>query len=343
MSDDQRPATEQGPAPEVLTVQGGDAQAETEVETRKGGDLASQTSPTTAKRRNAYRPSHKATFIGLAVVVGILAINAGVLVWMSRGQSEAEQTAAKNGVTISASTLEQLGVSRNPIGNAETELTVGPNSTFNGKVVMGGDLTVAGQLTLNSKFTATSASLSSLQAGQTQLESLNVNGDQTVTNLNIRKDLQVAGTTRLQGALTVNQLTTINNNMNVAGNLSVGGSLSVRNFQVGTLTIAGHLLTSGSQPGVSAGGGVGSNGTVSISGNDTAGTVAVNTGVGAGNGLLASIVFATKYSTTPHVVVTPIGRSMPGMYINRTSAGFTISVDGTLSTGGFAFDYLVMQ
>lgn len=340
MSDEPHATTEQAPAPEVLAVQG-ETQEEPSVESHTEPTPAS--SPATPKRRIAYRPSHKATFIGLGVVVAILAINAVVLVWLTRSQSEAQQTAAKNSVTISTSTLEQLGVSRNPIGNAETELTVGPNSTFNGKVVMGGDLTVAGQLTLNSKFSATTASLSNLQAGETQVESLNVNGDATVSNLNLRKDLQVAGNTRLQGSLTVNQLTTINNNMNVAGSLSVGGSLSVRNFQVGTLTVAGHLITSGSQPAVSAGGGTGSNGTVSISGNDTAGTVAVNTGVGAGNGLLASVTFSTKYGSTPHVVVTPVGRSIPGMYINRTSAGFTISVDGTLSTGGFAFDYMVMQ
>jgi hypothetical protein len=82
---------------------------------------------------------------------------------------------------------------------------------------------------------------------------------------------------------------------------------------------------------------------VSISGNDTSGTVAVNTGVGAGNGLLATISFTTKYDDTPHVVVTPVGRSVPGLYINRTSAGFTISADGAMPAGGYAFDYVVVQ
>lgn len=341
MSEEPHAPAEQGPAPEVLAVQG-DAQAETTVEARK--DTATTTStPATPRRRNAYKPSHKGTFIGLAVIVGILAINAVVLLLISKGQSDAQETAAKNSVTISTSTLNELGVSRNPIGNAETELTIGPNSTFDGKVVVGGDLTVAGQLTLNSKFNATNAVLANLQAGQTQVETMNVNGDLTATNLNIRKDLQVAGVTRLQGSLTVNQLTTINNNMNVAGNLAVGGSLSVRNFQVGNLTIAGHLLSSGGTPSISVGGAAGSNGTASISGNDTAGTVAVNMGVGAGNGLLATITFATKYGSTPHVVVTPVGRSVPGLYINRTSSGFSLSVDGALGIGGFAFDYVVIE
>lgn len=341
MSDDQHPATEQGPAPEVLAVQN-DTPAEETASTHTSATTAS-TAPATQRRRNAYRPSHKATFIGLGVVLAILAANAAVLIIISKGQQDAQDTAAKTSVTLSNATLSALGVSRNPVGNAETELIIGPNTTFKGAMTVSGNTTLAGQLTLNNKLNATDASLVNLQAGKTEVQSLNVNGDQTVTNLNLRKDLQVAGTTRIQGALTVNQLTTVNNNMNVAGNLSIGGTLSVRNFQVGSLTIAGHLLSSGSQPSVSVGGGAGSNGTASISGNDTSGTVAVNMGVGAGNGLLATVTFTTKYTDTPHVVVTAIGRSVPGMYINRTSAGFTISVDGTLSIGGYAFDYVVVQ
>ena len=91
------------------------------------------------------------------------------------------------------------------------------------------------------------------------------------------------------------------------------------------------------------GGGTGSNGTATIAGNDTSGTVAVNTGVGATGGLLATITFNEKYVTTPHVVVTAVGRSVPGLYTNRTANGFTINCDGALSPAGYAFDYIVIQ
>lgn len=101
------------------------------------------------------------------------------------------------------------------------------------------------------------ASLAKLQAGDTSVEKININGDATASGLNVRKDLQVAGAARIQGQLTVNQLTTINNNLNVAGNLAVGGSLTVRNFQVANLTIAGHLISSGAAPRVAYGGGAG--------------------------------------------------------------------------------------
>lgn len=339
MSEDQKVGNEQTPAPEVLSTDESTLGSSTEQKI----EAVSMVATGAPKRRAAYRPSHKGTFIGLVVIGAILAANAGIIALVMRNQATAEDARIKNGVTLSSETLDKLGVSRNPVGNAETLLVVGPDSKFKGNVQMGGTLQVAGSLILNSKFTASDAALTKLQAGDTQLQALNVNGDATVTSMNLRKDLQVAGATQLQGPLTVNQLTTINNNMNVAGNLAIGGSLSVRNFQVSTLTVAGHLISSGAQPGAAAGGGVGSNGTVSISGNDTSGTVAVNTGVGAGNGLLATISFTTKYDDTPHVVVTPVGRSVPGLYINRTSAGFTISADGALPAGGYAFDYVVVQ
>ena len=341
MSEDPKHSESNTPAPETLEVQHDSTESVSEKPAASSADSKKPATP--LRRRIAYRPSHKATFIGLAVVALILGINAVIISLVMKNQADAQTAVAKNGVTISSDVLDKLGVSRNPVGNAETQLVVGPNAIFNGKVTMAGDATISGQLNLNSKFTASEASLTKLQAGDTQLQQLNVNGDGTVTNLNIRKDLQVAGLTRIQGQLTVNQLTTINNNLNVAGNLAIGGSLSVRNFQVSTLTVTGHLLSSGSAPGVSAGGAVGNNGTVSISGNDTSGTVAVNTGTGAGNGLLAQVSFRERYTSTPHVVVTPIGHSVPGLYVNRTSSGFSISVDGAMGPAGYAFDYVIVQ
>lgn len=339
MSDEQTSVPDQTPKPEVLTVTGVSAASSTD---QGGTEIASR--PVTPTRRVAYRPSHKATFIGLGVISAILVVNIVIIMLVMRNQTAVETATAKNGVTISTDTLDKLGVSRNPLGASGTELIVGPKATFKSDVQVAGQLQVAGQFTLNSKLNAADASFTKLQAGDAQVQQLNVNGDGTVSSLSLRKDLQVAGTTRLQGALTVNQLTTINNNMNVAGNLSIGGTLSVRNFQITNFTIAGHLISSGSAPYVVSGGAVGSNGTVAISGNDTTGTISVNTGVGAGNGLLASVSFSARYASTPHIVVSSIGHSVPGLYIsNRTSAGFTINVDGAMSPGGYAFDYVVVE
>lgn len=336
--------TSQSPAPEVL---------------RPKADTAAPVSETTASslkskmpqrpRRGTYRPSHKATFIGLAVVVGILAINAGIITFVIRGQSQANSERTFGDVTLSPGALDKLGVSRNPVGTTGTELVVGPDSRFNGKMTVASDVSIGGQLTLNSKFSANDASLTKLEAGNTSLGQLNVNGDGTISTLNLRKDLSVVGITRLQGPVTISQLLTVNNNLNVAGSLAVGGTLSARSFQASslisdtTLTIGGHIITRGSAPNVGSGPAVGSNGTVSISGNDASGTVAVNTGTGAGGGIVAQVAFRSQYGTTPHVVVTAVGSGVGSVYVTRSVGGFSIGVNGPLAPGGYAFDYIVMQ
>jgi hypothetical protein len=328
------------PAPEVLKPQADGESSGTEEE-KASADAAKPKIPNRL-RHVTYRPSHKATFLGLAVVLAVLAINAGIVFFIMRGQDPVNNQKQEE-VVISTDALEKLGVNRDTAGNLGTELVVGPNSRFNGKVTVGSDVDIAGQLRLNSKFSASDASLAKLDAGSTSLAQLNVNGDGTVSNLSIRNNVDVAGATRLQGAVTVS------NNLNVAGNLVVGGTLAASTFQANsltsgsTLTIGGHIVTRGSAPSASAGGGVGSNGTVSISGNDASGTVAVNIGVGSTGGTLASITFQKQYASTPHVVVTASNRHAGDVYVTRTSTGFTIGVGAGLSPGGYTFDYIIMQ
>ena len=329
------------PAPEVLKPQSTSA--------TPASEKADKPKATVRPRHATYRPSHKATFIGVAVVVAILAINAGVIVFLMHSQEKASVDAVQGEVTLSPAVLDTLGVSRTPVGNLGTELTVGPNSRFNGKVTVGGDMSIGGQLQLNSKFSASDASLAKLEAGDTALQQLNVNGDGTISNLNLRRDLTVVGTSRLQGPVTMSQLLTVNNSVNIAGNLAVGGVLSARGFQASslisdtTLTIGGHIITRGAAPRVSPGGGLGSNGTVSISGSDVAGTIAVNIGVGGGNGTLATVTFSRAYGATPRVVASGGGRGMGGVYVTRNSNGFTIGIDNAVSPGGYTVDYIVMQ
>jgi hypothetical protein len=329
------------PAPEVLKPQSSVAATPS--------DKQEKPKAPTRLRRATYRPSHKATFIGVSVVVAILALNAGVVLFLMRGQQAASVESAQGEVTLSPAVLDTLGVSRASVGNLGTELTVGPNSRFNGKVTVGGDMSIGGQLQLNSKFSASDASLAKLEAGDTAVQQLNVNGDGTISNLNLRRDLTVVGASRLQGPVTMSQLLTVNNSVNIAGNLAVGGVLSARGFQASslvsdtTLTIGGHIITRGAAPRVSPGGGLGSNGTVSISGSDVAGTVAVNIGVGGGNGTLATVTFSRAYGATPRVVASGGGRGMGGVYVTRNSSGFTIGIDNAVSPGGYTVDYIVMQ
>lgn len=340
----------------------GPAQPEAEVLSPRDGDSSGAadgtTTPLEAKdgkpqHRRLYRPSHRATFIGLAAVAAILLINAVIIGLVIRSQSKDNGT-PEGQVTVSQDALDKLGVNRDALNTSDIVLTVTPNTQFKGKVMVGGDISVAGQFRLNSKLTASDANFTQLEAGNTALSQLNVNGDGTVTNLNLRKDLIVTGATRLQGPVTLSSLLTVNNGVNISGNLTVGSSITSSDISastltaISTLTVGGHIVTAGSAPAVTARGSssvLGSNGTVTVSGNDASGTIAFNVGFGATSvGMVASIAFHTGYGVTPHVVVTPIG-NVGYFHVSRSGSGFTIYIDGPgpLSPGGYAFDYIVEQ
>lgn len=337
-------ASSASPAPEQLKPQ-----SDTKASASEGGSSAATPKPTPRPRHGSYRPSHRATFIGLATVVAILGVNAGVIAYIMRGKDAAKSGLNREEVTISPAALNSVGVSRNAVGNQGAELVVAPNSRFKGTVTVGSDVSIAGQLSLNSRLTASDASLTRLEAGDTTLSTLNVSGNGSVSNMSLRRDLTVAGITQLQGPVTMNQLVTLNNSLNVAGNLAVGGVLSARGFQASTLTsdttliVGGHIITRGNAPGVSPGPALGSNGTVSISGSDTAGTVGTNLGGGGGNGILARVTFRQPYGNIPRVMVTAVGRGLGSLYVTRSPTGFEIGVNGAVSPGGYAVDYIVIQ
>lgn len=300
-------------------------------------------------RRRGYRPSHKATFIGLAAVLAILAINAGVIQLVLKKQAKNDDLTKKGQVSISTADLNKLGINRSLLGDSGVELIVAPNAQFKGKLSVTGDTSLSGNLLLNSKLIATDASFTQLQGGKVSLSELDVNGNSTLSSLNLRKELIVAGQSQLQGPVTIYQLLTVSNNVNITGNLAIGGVLTVNTFSArsltstSTLSIGGHIITSGPAPSVGAGSALGSNGTVSISGNDAAGSVAMNIGVGASSGTLANVAFRNQYGNLPRVVITPVGVGANFYLTNLSAAGFTINVASGLPPGGYRIDYIAMQ
>jgi hypothetical protein len=163
----------------------------------------------------------------------------------------------------------------------------------------------------------------------------------------VGSNLIVGGTTTLQRSLTVQELVTINGGLTVSGATSLNtlnaGTIAVRNISIsGPLTI-GHLVTQGAAPTIAANA-VGGGGTVSISGNDTAGTVNINTGSGPGN-VLATITFRAAFTGTTHVQLTPLtsGAASAGAYVTRSATGFQIHANTPPAGQTLGFDYLVAQ
>ncbi len=291
----------------------------------------------------SYRPSHRATFIGLAAVMAILAINALVIGFVLKSHNKSTGLASKGQVSLSASDLNKLGINRSTLGSTNSLLTVAPDAQFKGKLAVEGNTAIGGTVIINGKLSGTDASLTQLEAGNVSVAQLNVNGNGTLNTLNLRKDLAVSGVTQLQGALT------LNNSAAISGNLTIGGTLSVNTFSarsltsVSNFTVGGHIITGGPTPGVSRGGATGSNGSVSISGNDASGALSINIGVGAISGTLINVSFVTAYGSIPQVVITPVGVGANFYLSNLTANGFSVAVTSGLPPGGFVMNYIVMQ
>ena len=296
-------------------------------------------------RRRSYRPSAKATILGLLAIIVLLGANVGVVWYLLHQPSKTSDGNGNAKVINNQGQLDSLGVNHGLTPLSGIDLVVNPGTRFKQNVI------IDKQLQLSGKLIAAGASLTDLQAGDTSLTKLNVNNATTLTDLSLRGNLLSNGTVHFVGPVTLDKLVTAAA-LNVTGDLNVGGTINASNFSArsltsnSTLTIGGHIITRGNVPSSSSGPGVGSNGSSSISGNDTAGTVQINTGQSPSADTLITVRFSVPFSATPHVIVTPIGRAAGamGFYVDRNGNGFSIGASNVPGSGISAgFDYQVMQ
>lgn len=232
---------------------------------------------------------------------------------------------------LSQSTLDQLANSDVTVGNNQSVLTVQSSAIFAGQVLIKKDLEVAGNLKIG---------------GTISLSSLVVAGTSQFGQVNISRDLAVSGNTALQGTATIAK------SLQVGGGGTFNGPVSAPQITTGTLQLNGdlvlthHITAGGGQPGHSGGSALGSGGSVSLSGSDTAGSINVNTGGGPAAGCFVTVNFTSHYNATPHVLITPVGASAGGLsyYINRSTTGFSVCVASPPPAGrSFGFDYFVID
>ncbi len=268
------------------------------------------------KQRPLDRLRHKLSeqwsiYVPVFVVLVLALIIGAVLIY--RHQNNTNKTNL-NQQTLSASQLNSLASANNTIGNSNQVLTVQSSAIFSGQVLVRGQLQVAGQL--------------------------------QISQLAVNKNLSIAGNGSIQGTLTVQNSLTVNGGGTFAGPLSTP-QLTASSLQLnGDLTLAHHLLTNGSIPGHSSGSAVGSGGTTSVNGSDTAGTITINTGGGSVAGCYITVNFSTAFGSTPHVLLTPVGASSAGLsyYVNRTNTNFSVCSTSTpQSANTYVFDYFVID
>ncbi len=264
----------------------------------------------------------------LLIFVLMILIAVGAFVYMTIKSKQDNKNSTKS-QTLSQDALKQLANSDVTVGDAKQVLSVQSNAIFAGAVLIRSNQEIAGTLKVG---------------GKTSLSDLEVSGA-TQLNDTEAKNLTVNGALNLQGALA------IKNGLSVSGSSSFTGSVTVAALTTGSLQLNGdlnlthHVIAGGTIPNITKGTAVGGGGTVSLSGSDTSGTIVINTGSSPPAGCFASITFSQKFTSTPHVVVTPIGSSAAGLdyYIDRNTTGFSIcSVTPAPAADSFGFDYVAL-
>lgn len=265
----------------------------------------------------------------LAFILVILI--AGVATFASFKASKKSSDTTINGQSLSAEDLQKLKNTDSSVGDAKQTLTIASNAVFNGRVLVRDNLDVAGTIHIG---------------GTLALQGITVSGTSAFENVQVGNNISVAGNAAVQGTLTVQKDLTVGGNATFAGNITAS-RISIDVFTLnGDLQLNRHIDAGGPGPRVSAGGAVGSAGTVSVSGTDTAGTVNVNFGFGTSAGVIANVTFVNAFNQTPHVVITPVGSSCAAInyFVNRTTGGFSI---GTVNAGSqgvsCAFDYIALD
>ncbi len=259
----------------------------------------------------------------------LLLLITGIAAYVAYRQNQAANTDLTT-QQLSDSTLEQLQNSDVKVGDPKQTLSIEANAIFSGKVLVRDSLDVAGAIKVGGALSLPGITVS----GTSSFEQVQASG------------LIVAGDTNVQGQVNVQK------NLNVTGSGSFGGTLSAGQLSVQTLQLNGdfqlnrHFDPTGGSPSKSDGNALGSGGTASVSGTDTAGTVTINTGGGPATGCFVTLTFTQKFNGTPHVVITPIGSGAAGLnyYVNRSNTSFSIcSTNAAGGSQSFSFDYIVMD
>jgi cytoskeletal protein CcmA (bactofilin family) len=265
------------------------------------------------------------------LAVLILAVAAiGITIYSFQKNNKPSRGAVVETEPLDQEVLDQLKNSDVKIGDPQQILSVEANAVFAGTVLVRGGLEVAGQIKVG---------------GPLSLPGITVSGNSQFDEVNIN-NLQISGNTTVQRQLTVQGNLAVNGSATFGGTLSAK-KLSIQNLQVnGDLQFSRHIDAGGGAPSKANGGALGSGGTSSVSGTDTAGTITINTGSNPSAGCFAAITFNQSFNSTPHVVVTPVGfwAGPLDFYTKRSASNFSVCTRNNPSGGkNFAFDYIVID
>ena len=273
---------------------------------------------------------HFNIYLLLFILVVIVAVVVTVVSYLYNKSQNENNTTIKT-QSLSQSALDQLANSDVTVGDAKQVLSVQSNAVFAGKVLVRDTLEVAGGLQVGGSLTLTG---------------IKVSGTSTFDSVQVTKDLAVTGNTSIQGQLNVQK------SLGVNGGGTFNGPVSATQITTGSLQLAGdlvlthHIAAGGATPSRSNGTALGGGGTASVSGSDTSGSITINTGSSPAAGCFITINFATRFNSTPHIVVTPVGSAAGGLayYITRSTTNFSVCTNSAAPAGAsFGFDYIAFS
>jgi hypothetical protein len=299
--------------------------------------IPTEPTPKAPKSARWNQLQSRATTIGSIVGLFIFLVCVGSVVGYYYAQSK-KAPAKTNSPTVANLTpaeINKLSEIGSSLGNNGQVLNIGADTIFRNKIDVSGDLSVGGHFNAN---------------GPVTLSELNISGTTALSGLNVGSNMTVSGIASFQKGINVTGLAAVNGNLSVSGATSVN-ALNASTISVQTIAITGpltisHLRTQGPAPAIGAGTAVGGGGTVSVSGNDAAGTVNINTGSTPPAGVLATITFRAAYSSTVHVLLTPLSGAAAGTpaYVTRSGGAFQIHTDSPPPAGSsLSYDYFVTQ
>jgi len=264
----------------------------------------------------------------LSFIILLVASGSGGAVLYFRSSTSQTNVPAQ---ALSQSDLDKLASSDVNVGEPKHILNVQSDAVFSGNVLVRDSLQIAGTLQVGSNLA---------------IAGLRVTGNSTFDDVQVTKSLAVTGNGSVQGQLTIQQ------SLQVSGGGTFLGAVSAPAISAGSLQLNGdlnlthHLTAGGSTPGRSNGPALGGGGTASVSGSDTSGSVTINTGNGPGAGCYITVNFATRFNSTPHVVITPVGSAAAGLnyYVDRTTSSFSVCAANIPSSGTtYVFDYIALD
>jgi hypothetical protein len=307
----------------------------------EGADKAAadQAAAETAAAANAPKPKKKGikkilgffniyllSFILLLIVGGAVF---GVFYLNSKKAPKAPEIAVEDLSEESLNSIASQGEAS--IGSSDLLLNIQSNAVFNGQILAKGDVNIAGELRLGKQLAVPNLTVSgSSNLGTAQVNQLQVANSMTVQGaLTVQQGLNVGGAATL-GAVTASKVTT--------SSLTLSGT--------GALELNNHIIVNGPNPSRSTGGAVGSGGSASVSGSDTAGKVNINTGQGTAPGCFITVNFVQRFNTVPNVIISPLtgGAAITDYYASATNTNFSVCTATAAPTGStLDFSYLIIE